>query len=223
MPGMDLASFVRLLAVAAIPVVFGITLHEVGHGWMARRFGDRTAELLGRLTLNPLKHIDPLGTVMVPLLMAWLGGFLFGWAKPVPVNPRAMRNPRRAMVAVAAAGPGANLLMALGWGLSLHLAGVLGEVSPQGAEFLVHMASFGVFFNVLIGLFNLLPIPPLDGARVLRGVLPARLGQHLDAIEPYGLIIVVALLALGVLDQILGPLFTVVQDAVFALVGVKGN
>jgi Zn-dependent protease len=223
MPGADVVAFVRLLTVAAIPVVFGITLHEVGHGWMARRFGDRTAELLGRLTLNPLKHIDPVGTVIVPLMMAWLGGFLFGWAKPVPINPGAMRNPKRAMIAVAAAGPGANLLMALMWAVTLHLAGPIGEVSPGAQDFLIRMASFGIFFNILIGLFNLLPIPPLDGGRVLRGVLPEQLGRRLDVIEPYGLIIVIALLALGVLDQVLGPPLTVVQDAVLAVVGVKDN
>lgn len=218
----EIAEFVRLIAVAAIPVVFGITLHEVAHGRMARRFGDRTAELLGRLSLNPLKHVDPLGTVVVPLLMAWLGGFLFGWAKPVPVNPRNMRDPRRAMIAVAAAGPASNLLMALAWALSLHLVGPLAGASPGAADFLSRVASFGIFFNVLLGLFNLVPIPPLDGGRVLRGLLPERLGMRLDAIEPYGLIIVVALLAVGAFGALV-PLIRAVQGAVMWAAGLGGN
>ncbi len=220
MAGTDIVAFI---AVAAIPVLFGITLHEVGHGLMARRFGDHTAEGLGRLSLNPLKHIDPMGTVVVPLMMVWLGGFLFGWAKPVPINPRAMRDPKRAMIAVAAAGPAANLVMALAWGASLHLVGPLDRVSAGAADFLRVMANFGIFFNVLLGLFNLLPIPPLDGGRVLRGLLPESLGRRLDLIEPYGLIIVVALLVFGHLDRVLGPLFNVVRDFVLVAVGAKGS
>ncbi len=220
MPGASNADVISLIAVAAIPVLFGITLHEVGHGWMARRFGDRTAEMMGRLSLNPLKHVDPLGTVVVPILMMWLGGFLFGWAKPVPVNPRALRNPRRAMIAVAAAGPLANLAMAIGWALALRAAGWLLPVVPVAADFFRQMAAFGVFFNILLGLFNLLPVPPLDGGRVLRGIVPEALGRRLDAIEPYGLIIIVALLASGVLDRILRPLFQAVQDGVLAVAGL---
>lgn len=217
----QIAEFVRLVAVAAIPVVFGITLHEVGHGLMARRFGDRTAEMLGRLSLNPVRHIDPLGTVVVPILMAWLGGFLFGWAKPVPVNPRAMRNPQRAMIAVSAAGPAMNIAMAFGWALTLHVAPVLAAASPGAGDFLASMATFGILFNVLLAVFNLVPIPPLDGGRVLRGLLPASLAQRLDAIEPYGLIIVVALLAAGAF-QALWPLIRAVQSGVLWAAGV-GN
>lgn len=212
----------RLVAVAAIPVVFGITLHEVGHGWMARRFGDRTAELQGRLSLNPLKHVDPFGTVVVPLVMAWFGGFLFGWAKPVPVDPRNMRDPRRAMIAVAAAGPGANVAMAFAWALSLHLAGPLAGVAPVGADFLSRMASFGIFFNILLAVFNLLPIPPLDGGRVLRGILPERIGRPLDVVERYGLIIVVALLVLGAFQALL-PLIRAMQAGVLWAAGLGGN
>jgi Zn-dependent protease len=218
MPEPEIASFVRTIAVAAIPAVFGITLHEVAHGWVARRFGDRTAEMLGRLSLNPLKHIDPVGTVLVPMLMLWLGGFLFGWAKPVPINSRNMHDPRRAMMAVACAGPLANFGMALTWAFCLRATDLL----PTGlAEFFGQMASFGILFNVLLGLFNLLPIPPLDGGRVLRGVVGERIGRMLDGIEPYGTIIVVALLATGMLNRVMSPLLNVVSDALLHLAGVR--
>jgi Zn-dependent protease len=215
--------FIRMIAVGAIPVIFAITLHEVAHGWMARRYGDRSAEMLGRLSLNPLRHVDPLGTVLVPLLTLWLGGLMFGWAKPVPINPRAMRNPKRAMVAVAAAGPAANLLMALGWAWSLHLAAGLAQWAPVAGDFLGRMARVGVIFNVLLGIFNLLPVPPLDGGRVLRGLVPESIGRRLDVIEPYGLIIIMGLLLLGVLNIVLGPLFRTVLDLVWLLSGVKGG
>jgi Zn-dependent protease len=218
MPAPEIASFLRTLSVAAIPVVFGITLHEVAHGWMARRFGDRTAEMLGRLSLNPLKHVDPVGTVLVPLLMLWWGGFLFGWAKPVPVNSRLMRDPRRAMIAVASAGPLANFVMALGWAVGLRAADML----PAGlGEFVGEMASFGLFFNVLLALFNLLPIPPLDGGRVLRGFVSGSFGRLLDSVEPYGTIIVVALLATGVLNRLMGPMLNAVGGALLYLAGVR--
>jgi Zn-dependent protease len=219
--GEDIIAFTRTLSVAAVPLLFAITLHEVAHGWMARRFGDRTAEMLGRLTLNPLKHIDPVGTVLVPLLMLWLGGFIFGWAKPVPVNARALRNPRRDMIPIAAAGPLANVVMAIGWLLLYRLASGVGA-GPASA-WLMTMAGEGLKFNVLLASFNLLPIPPLDGARMLRGLGTEGFGRRLDAIEPYGLIIVVALLAFGFLDEILGPVFSAVQRVVLWLAGVKGN
>jgi Zn-dependent protease len=219
----DPYAFVRTLSVSIIPLLFAITLHEVAHGWMARRFGDRTAELLGRLSLNPLKHVDPLGTVIVPLVMLAMGGFIFGWAKPVPVNARALRDPRRNMIPIAAAGPAANLLMAIAWVLLFRLVD-LPLRWPEGLSLFVReMCSKGLFFNTLLAVFNLLPIPPLDGARMLRGLVPETLGRRLDAIEPYGLIIVLALLALGILDQILGPLFLAVQDVVLWAGGVKGR
>lgn len=220
MPGDALAEFVRIVSVAAIPVLSGITLHEVAHGRVARHFGDRTAERLGRLSLNPLRHVDPLGTVVVPLLMLWLGGFLFGWARPVPVDVRALRPARGAMVAVAAAGPLANLAMAFAWALGLHVTGRLAAFAPGVADFFGQMAAFGVFFNVLLGLFNLFPVPPLDGGRVLRGLLPEPVGRRLDAIEPWGLIIIVALLASGVLGRILGPLVDGARRLVLAAAGL---
>ncbi|MDH3512401.1 MAG: site-2 protease family protein [Gammaproteobacteria bacterium] len=203
MPENQISDVIRLLSVAAIPILFGITVHEVAHGWMARLFGDRTAEMLGRLTLNPIKHIDPVGTVIVPLLMLWFSGFLFGWAKPVPIGAGNLRNPKRDMVAVALAGPGANLLMALGWALLYKLIALLGGPLGGGGIFFLQMARIGVFFNLLLMIFNLLPIPPLDGGRVLRGLVPETVGRRLDALERYGLIIVVGLLVFGLLGPVI--------------------
>lgn len=188
---MQQLSLLQILAVAAIPVLFAITLHEVAHGWMARRFGDRTAEMLGRLTINPLKHIDPLGTVIVPALALMTTGFLFGWAKPVPVATRNLRNPRRDMMIVAAAGPGSNILMAIFWAFFMKLISISG-LEGMTALFFMTMGQIGVFINVILAVFNMLPIPPLDGGRVLSGLLPPRASSRLDALEPYGLILVLA-------------------------------
>jgi Zn-dependent protease len=219
----DSFDFIRTFSVAAIPLIYAITLHEVAHGWVARYFGDRSAERLGRLSLNPLRHIDPLGSVIVPLMMLWMGGFVFGWARPVPVNPRALRDPRRNMIAVAAAGPAANLVMAVIWVLLYRMVGVL-PVLPGGlVEFIGEMCSRGLFFNTLLAVFNMLPIPPLDGGRVLRGLVPEHLGRKLDGVEPYGLIIVIGLLVFGFLGRILGPVFDLAQEAVLWLAGVRGG
>jgi Zn-dependent protease len=186
-------SLLQILAVAAIPVLFAITLHEVAHGWVARQFGDRTAEMLGRLTINPLKHIDPVGTVLVPAIALMTTGFLFGWARPVPVATRNLRNPRRDMMLVAAAGPGANLLMALFWAFFTK-AVTLSGLEGMTLLFFLTMGQIGVFINVILAVFNMLPIPPLDGGRVLSGLLPPRASTRLDAIEPYGLFIVLGLI-----------------------------
>ncbi len=196
-------------------MLFAITVHEAAHGWMASRLGDRTAEILGRVTLNPVKHIDPLGTIIIPVLMIVTSGFIFGWAKPVPVNGRNLHNPKRDMVPVAFAGPGANLLMALAWAVIFHVVAGASAALGSSASFFLRMAQIGVFFNMLLMIFNLLPILPLDGGRVLRGLVPESIGRRLDALERYGLIIVIGLLVLG----LLGPVIHV-ASRLTALLGV---
>jgi Zn-dependent protease len=170
---------------------------------MAGKFGDRTAEMLGRVTLNPAKHIDPVGTILVPLTMLILSGFIFGWAKPVPINGRNLRHPKKDMVAVAFAGPGANLVMALIWAVIFHVSTAVPDVLFGTTDFIQAMARIGVFFNFLLMIFNLLPILPLDGGRVLRGLVPEPLGRQLDALERYGFIIVIGLLVLGLISPVL--------------------
>ena len=210
MADMDVAATIQLLSAAVIPVLFAITLHEVSHGWAARRFGDRTAELLGRLTLNPVRHIDPVGSVAVPLVLAFLNLPPFGWAKPVPVNPRNLRKPKQHMVLVAAAGPASNFAMALFWAIGFAVVLHVPMAGLGVRQFLLSMTQIGIYFNVLLAIFDLMPIPPLDGGRVLRGLVPEALGRKLDAVEPYGLIIVMGLLALGVLGQVVAPLVKLV-------------
>ena len=201
---MDLAAFLTKVSIAAIPIVFAITLHEVAHGWVAKFFGDRTAEAQGRLSLNPLRHIDPIGTVLVPLLMLWLGGFLFGWAKPVPVNPRYMRNPRGNMVWVSAAGPTANIVMAVVWAFLLMLT-QRSDFGVAGA-WIQQMSGIGIFINVMLAVFNMLPIPPLDGGQVLTNLLPrGQFSMTLERLAPYGLFVVLGLVATGLLSPIIEP------------------
>lgn len=219
MSDLEFAASIQLLSAAVIPVLFGIALHEAAHGWTARRYGDRTAELLGRITANPIKHIDPVGTVAVPLVLAFLSLPPFGWAKPVPVNARNLRRPKRDMLLVAAAGPGSNFLMALFWAFVLALALRMPIAFPGVRQFLLSMAQIGISFNVLLAIFNLIPIPPLDGGRVLRGLVPERLGHMLDAAEPYGLILVMGLLALGVLGRIVWPMVQAVSAVFFSIAG----
>ena len=215
---MDLFAFLYKISFWAIPVLFAITLHEVAHGWMARYFGDRTAEMLGRLSLNPLRHIDPIGTVLVPGLLLAVGGPLFGWAKPVPVATSELRNPRRAMVVVALAGPAANIFMAAVWCAVLGaIARVHGNETLDG--WIALMAQAGIFINVVLAVFNLLPIPPLDGGRVLAGLLPPHLSARLEKLEPVGLFIVLGLSAFGLLGWLFNPAYRVIGRIINAVFG----
>ncbi len=199
-------TLVQTVAVLALPLLFAVTVHEVAHGWVARRLGDPTAMMLGRLTLNPIKHIDPLGTLLIPaLLLIMHAPFLFGWAKPVPVTWQNLRNPRRDMALVAAAGPGANLVMALLWALVAKLGLVLAPGIGGLALPIVLMGKVGITFNLVLMVLNLLPLPPLDGGRVLVGLLPGPLAWKVSRIEPYGFAILLVLLMTGGLAYLIVP------------------
>ena len=213
-------TIVQTLAVWALPVLFAITLHEVAHGWVARAFGDHTAAAQGRLTLNPIKHIDPVGTILVPIVFLLLpGNFLFGWAKPVPVSARNLPHPRRDMAIVAAAGPFANLAMALAWGLLLKLS--LTQDPESGLWIgLRLMANAGIVINLVLMVLNLLPLPPLDGGRVLAGVVPPAWAYRLDRIEPYGFVILIVLMVTGLLGPILHPAMGLAQGFIGAVLGL---
>lgn len=203
---MDL-TFIQKVAIWVLPLIFAITLHEVAHGYVAYYFGDQTAKLSGRLSLNPIKHIDPIGTVLVPLLMLFVSSFIFGWAKPVPVDPRNLRNPRKDMAIVALAGPLANLLMALFWGLIAKLGLIATDAGhPWMGVPLGYMGGAGIMINVVLGVLNLLPFPPLDGGKVLASILPPRAAYYLAQIEPYSFLILILLLVTGVLSAIIKPL-----------------
>lgn len=206
---------VRTLAVWALPVLLAVTLHEVAHGWAALALGDRTAAEQGRLSLNPLRHIDPVGTVIVPAVLAMLGGFIFGWARPVPVNMHRLPNPRRDMALVALAGPGANFAMALAFALLLRASLADGDPGWLG-----EVAQAGLWINLVLMVLNLLPLPPLDGGRVLAGVLPESAARMLDRIEPFGLLILLGLLATGLLGQLLSPGLSAAARLVLSLAGL---
>ena len=196
-------TFIQKIAIYALPVIFSITVHEAAHGYAARYFGDMTAHLQGRISFNPLRHIDPIGTILVPTLTMLAGGILFGWAKPVPVDFSRLRNPKRDMLWVAAAGPASNLLMAIFWALVLNFA----SIAPANFALpLSYMAQAGVTINVVLMVLNLLPLPPLDGGRIAVSLLPKHLAYRYAKIEQYGFIILIVLLFSGVLSKIMEPL-----------------
>lgn len=210
-------TIIQKISIWALPLIFAITLHEVAHGYVASLFGDQTAKLSGRLSLNPIKHIDPIGTVAIPLVMLMVSNFIFGWAKPVPVDPRNLRNPRRDMAFVALAGPLSNILMAVIWGL-IAKAGMLiagGDNRWLGLP-LIYMGEAGIMINVVLGVLNLIPLPPLDGGKLLISLVPPRLGYQISLLEPYGFIILIVLLFTGVLSFIIAPF-------IYLLINLIGN
>ena len=204
---MDIAHLIQSIAIYALPVLFAITIHEAAHGYAARHFGDNTAYMLGRITLNPLKHIDPVGTLLMPLLLlfATSGAFLFGYAKPVPVRFGNLRNPKRDMIWVALAGPAVNFLQAFIWGVLLYVLHGTGVTEP----FFLKMAQGGILVNLVMFAFNLFPLPPLDGGRILVGLLPYRQAEMVSRIEPWGFFIVMALVLSGIVSTLwLQPLMS---------------
>ena len=217
-------SLISALAIWALPVLLAITLHEAAHGYVARYFGDPTADQAGRITLNPLRHIDPVGTLLVPASILALsslfgaGGILFGWAKPVPVNFSRLRNPKADMLWVAAAGPFTNLIMALGWAILFRIA-LIGEPGAYTLP-LLKMADAGMQINAVLMVLNLLPLPPLDGGRIAVSLLPHHLAWRFARLEPYGFPILLVLLFTGVLGSILWPLIAGFRFLLGALIGI---
>jgi Zn-dependent protease len=213
---MDFAQIVQTIAIYAIPVLFAITVHEAAHGYAARHYGDNTAYMLGRITLNPIKHIDPVGTIAMPLLLyfATSGAFLFGYAKPVPVNFNRLRNPKKDMVWVALAGPGANLVQAILWTVLLYVLVATGVEE----RFFLQMCRAGILVNLVMFAFNLFPLPPLDGGRILVGLLPWKQAALVSRIEPWGFFIVMALVISGVVGNLwLRPLMALTSGAIEVL------
>jgi Zn-dependent protease len=204
----------QTLLIYAIPVLFAITVHEVAHGWVANKCGDSTAKSLGRLSLNPIKHVDPVGTIVVPAVLYFSSGFLFGWAKPVPINYNALNSPKRDMSYVAIAGPASNFIMAILWLASIFLA------IEMNSKFLLEMAKIGISINLLLAVLNLLPLPPLDGSRVVSALLPNKLSYEYNKLEAYGLYILLGLLFLGIFEKVILPIVQILQHAMFGAVGL---
>ncbi len=216
---MELEALAIKIVISAIPILLAITVHEASHGYAAKYFGDLTAERMGRISLNPFKHIDPVGTILLPALTLFFGGVLFGWAKPVPVNFGNLRNPKKDMLWVAAAGPVSNFVMAVLW--SLLLGTIKYELSrgvySPSFPFLLQMSFVGVTINVVLMVLNLLPMPPLDGGRIAVSLLPNNLAFKLAQVEKYGFAILIALMFTGVLNKIIGPFIDFFQQAILQI------
>ena len=216
----DLTLLQRIL-VWILPVVFAITVHEVAHGWVAKKYGDNTADMQGRLTLNPIKHIDLIGTIIIPGLLLITGtGFIFGWAKPVPVDPRNFKNPRSDMAVVALAGPVSNLLMAIFWALIARVGVTIGAGAESISLPLIYTGIAGISINLVLALINLLPIPPLDGSRILTGLLPSYWAWRYNQLERFGFIILLVLLSTNVLGMILAYPMFIAQQVFFSIAGL---
>ncbi len=213
----DLNIGIRIF-VWAVPVMYAITLHEVAHGAVAYYLGDATAKRAGRLSLNPLKHVDLVGSITIPVLLLWFSGFIFGWAKPVPVNEKNLNFPKRDMVLVAAAGPVANFIMSIIWAIIMKLGYMLSATQPDAGLILVYMGAAGIFINAAVMMLNLLPLPPLDGGRILTGLLPERSSQMLSKVEPWGLMILVIMIITGLVAKIVWPMIVVQMTVVTHLV-----
>ncbi|MEK6730600.1 MAG: site-2 protease family protein [Pseudomonadota bacterium] len=217
--GLMQLNIMQSIAVWALPVLFAVTIHEVAHGWVASKVGDKTAQLLGRVTINPFKHIDLLGTIIVPLVLLYLGGFMFGWAKPVPINPRNFHHPRRDIIWVSLAGPVSNFLMAFIWG-GIGFVGKLFVAQGMSNLYpIILMGQAGIIINCILGVLNLIPLPPLDGAKIVSSLLPGKMAYQYDRIEPYGFYILVLLIVTGVLGMLLSPAVQL-MNVLFRLFGL---
>jgi Zn-dependent protease len=214
---MDELTSAQIIVVSIIPMIFAITVHETAHGWIAKKFGDNTASMQGRLTLNPIKHIDFIGTIVIPFL-TYFTGFIFGWAKPVPVDARNFKNPRRDMAIVALAGPASNLLMAVGWALLIYTIGASDGIISLA---LTEAGKKGIYINLSLAILNLLPIPPLDGSRILTGILPSRLAWQYNQLERYGFIILLVLLYTKVLNPIIEYPLYLAEKLIYLMAGMN--
>jgi Zn-dependent protease len=209
---------IQKIIIWAIPVLFAITVHEVAHGWVANQLGDPTAKLAGRLTLNPVKHIDLLGTIILPLILLYIGNFIFGWAKPVPVGWQNLGKPRRDMALVAAAGPVANLLMIIIWAMLAKSVLIFATGTDESVRLFIYMCSAGIIINIILMVLNLFPLLPLDGGRIVAAMLPLRLARMYSRLEPYGLLILIIFLVSGVLGKLLFPIVRQLEIFVYQLI-----